>query len=104
MAGMETMLGEPDKRFKYDLTGMKFGRLKVIEIAETPKYGKRIGSWWLCECECGAQVIVAGINMRRKNTRSCGCLRAEMCREKIKKIQERRQAAKEAKDGDTLQA
>ena len=33
-----------------DLTGMKFGRLTVIERAENAKNGNLR---WLCKCECG---------------------------------------------------
>ena len=54
-----------------DMTGMTFGRLKVIERADNDKNGN---AFWKCKCECGAIVIVNGNSMRRGHTKSCGCL------------------------------
>ncbi len=55
-----------------DLTGQKFGKLKVIkDSGERQRNGKRI--LWECECECGN---VKEINMRKvreMRTLSCGC-------------------------------
>jgi hypothetical protein len=50
-----------------DLTGMRFGRLVVIERAGTyssfsdpdKKYPT-----WRCRCDCGAETIVVGGNLR----------------------------------------
>ncbi len=56
-----------------DLSGQKYGRLTVIE--STGKVGKKY--CWLCQCECGKQIIVQATNLRTGNTRSCGCLRNE---------------------------
>ena len=62
-----------------DLTGIKFGRLTVIERVEdyiSPSGRHR--SKWLCKCDCGNEVIVMGNNLSRQNgTRSCGCLRRD---------------------------
>lgn len=58
-----------------DLTGQRFGRLKAIERAENTKDNK---AQWICECECGSTVVVSASNLRRKSTKSCGCLRSEM--------------------------
>lgn len=56
-----------------DLTGQTFGRLKVIQ--KTTKAGNE---WqWLCECKCGKQCIVRGVNLRTGTTKSCGCLKQE---------------------------
>jgi hypothetical protein len=30
-------------------------------------------AYWCCQCTCGKAVVVTGANLRRKNTRSCGC-------------------------------
>ena len=61
---------------KNDLTGRKFGRLRVIGYIEKQGYV-------LCECQCGAQkVIRAGSLTKTKNpTRSCGCIQREKARE-----------------------
>ena len=63
---------------KYDLGGKKYGRLKVICQSEDhiDKSGKH-RSQWLCECECGNQVVVLGFNLQKGNTCSCGCLARE---------------------------
>lgn len=56
----------------YDLTGQRFGNLTVIEVAEgKTSNGNRK---WLCLCDCGGSKRVAGANLRRGHTRSCGCL------------------------------
>lgn len=48
-----------------DLTGMKFGELTVIKYLYKNRY--------LCECSCGTQKEVMGINMLSGSTVSCGC-------------------------------
>lgn len=61
-----------------DLTGQKFGRLKVIE-----RDMNRIEKvYWLCECECGSGNIISilGAELTRKSrqgTISCGCWQRE---------------------------
>ncbi len=57
-----------------DLSGQRFGRLTVIERAESP--GKRVS--WLCKCECGKEIIVTADKLRSAHTRSCGCLSKEI--------------------------
>jgi hypothetical protein len=59
-------------RFK-DRTGLRYGRLTVLAYA-----GERC---WLCRCDCGLELTVKGNNLTSRNTRSCGCLQAEMTRE-----------------------
>ena len=58
---------------KEDLTGNKYGMLTVIKEAERDKNGRR----WLCECECGNKKIILGKNLKKGNTKSCGCLKAK---------------------------
>lgn len=67
----------------HDLTEMKFGRLRVIKRAENNKYNR---AQWLCECECGNTVIVSGNALLKGNTKSCGCLNAEMVKKSKNKI------------------
>ena len=38
---------------------------------------------WLCECECGNQVVIAGTNLKRGLTGSCGCRRIEIATERL---------------------
>lgn len=55
-----------------DLTLKQFGELLVIEFAGTSKRGIAL---WKCECSCGNSKIVAGSDLKRGHTKSCGCLR-----------------------------
>lgn len=65
----------------HDLTGQKFGRLTVIK-----KYGhnKSNAILWLCQCDCGNQVIVIGDHLRTGHTKSCGCYNLDMLRARAK--------------------
>lgn len=56
-----------------DLTGQKFGRLTVLERAES-KNGR---TYWKCRCDCGEEVNVIASNLLRGNTKSCGCFTVE---------------------------
>ena len=63
-----------------DLTGQRFGRLTVVQRAEI---GKRGHALWLCKCACGKDTVVSSSSLRRGATNSCGCLRSEICRNRI---------------------
>lgn len=58
-----------------DLTGQIFDRLTVIEYMGRDKYRNSI---WLCLCDCNNEKIVSGYNLKRGNTKSCGCLQIEI--------------------------
>lgn len=60
-----------------DVTGQRFGRLTVIEKAETPKTVKDIYTkYWLCQCDCGESSVVSIYSLTNPNgTTSCGCSR-----------------------------
>jgi hypothetical protein len=60
-----------------DLSGERFGRLKIIE--KQPE--SRIRIKWVCQCDCGNKAIVSGSALKSGNTRSCGCLKMEGGRE-----------------------
>lgn len=60
-----------------DLTGMKFGRLTVVELDHL-----RRGAYWKCKCECGNDVIVLGSRLLSGVTKSCGCLKKEKAQSK----------------------
>lgn len=62
-----------------DLTGQKFGRLTVIcRSADRIYPNGRKEITWLCRCECGNNVVVAGRNLRQGYTKSCGCITKEL--------------------------
>lgn len=56
-----------------ELTGQKFGQLSVLG-----QDGKTSGGnlMWLCRCDCGSELRVAGGNLRHSThpTKSCGCI------------------------------
>lgn len=58
--------------FKYahvDFTGMRFGRLTVVEKAD---HGR---SWWKCKCDCGNEKEV--VAWKLFTVKSCGCFEKE---------------------------
>lgn len=59
-----------------DLTGMTFGRWKVIKRAGTNKHRN---ATWLCECSCEQHTkrIVSGGSLISGESTSCGCLSKE---------------------------
>lgn len=61
-----------------DLTGQRFGRLLVLEKAEThiTPSGQKIAQF-LCHCDCGREVIICARSLREGTTQSCGCFRKE---------------------------
>lgn len=64
-----------------DLTGQRFGRLTVIEKA--PKQKGCTNAVWLCKCDCGNEVIIRSVSLRKGKSLSCGCYRAELSRERM---------------------
>ncbi len=60
---------------RLDLMCQKFGRLRVVgDIEERTGDG---GLKWLCHCDCGKDVVVRTKDLRRGDTKSCGCLHKE---------------------------
>ena len=59
---------------KKDITGMQFGRLKVVT------YQSVVGGnhHWLCVCECGESRSVSTSNLNSGRAKSCGCLKREV--------------------------
>lgn len=54
-----------------DLTGMKFGRLTVLEQSENR--AKDRNPLWICRCDCGAVIETTRRKLVTGNTMSCGC-------------------------------
>ena len=66
-----------------DLTGMRFGRLTVIERADhNNSSGKPL---WVCRCDCGKIKDVGSRELRKGISVSCGCYRADWAKEHNKK-------------------
>jgi len=59
-----------------DLTGVRFGRLVVIErCGSTPGRGGK--PRWRCICDCGAEVMLPGARLKSGGNKSCGCFRRD---------------------------
>lgn len=70
-----------------DLTGLRFGKLLVIEKnEEISKERKR--SHWTCQCDCGKTCVVVSQKLKSGHTKSCGCLKNEEATKRIKKYNE----------------
>jgi hypothetical protein len=60
-----------------DLTGSRFSRLVALSPVHKRDPKGRPAIYWLCQCDCGKEAVVAGNVLRSGLTRSCGCLMAE---------------------------
>jgi len=61
-----------------DLTGRRFGRLLVLERAgERFTAGGSKRKLWKCQCDCGNTTVATTQDLRKGDTRSCGCLHLE---------------------------
>lgn len=58
-----------------EMTGRRFGRLVVVGFARKRECDGFL--LWQCRCDCGREIEVAGKQLRRGQTQSCGCLMVE---------------------------
>lgn len=63
---------------KIDLTGQRFGRLKVLKESGRDGKGEIL---WHCQCDCGVETNVRGYSLRKNLTKSCGCFEKEARKE-----------------------
>ena len=56
-----------------DLLNKKFNQLTVIKKLSV----KNQETWWLCECDCGNKIEVAGWQLTTGHVGSCGCLKSK---------------------------
>lgn len=61
-----------------DLVGKDFGRLHVVALAT----GDWVGRRYECVCICGNKVTVRGSTLVNNATRSCGCLRIDVVKDR----------------------
>lgn len=64
-----------------DLTGQRFGRLTVKGFSQKDRHNK---GHWVCQCDCGNVVDVETHQLKSGKTKSCGCLKSEKTRERVK--------------------
>lgn len=63
-----------------DITGQRFERLTAVEKIGKTNQGNAL---WKCKCDCGNEIVTRSILLRNGTTKSCGCYRAEYCRERM---------------------
>lgn len=74
-----------DHKPRKDLTGKRYGRLTVTKYLGITRWGKKSTvSLWQCDCDCGNKIEVQAPRLTRGNTRSCGCLRKDLARQRKK--------------------
>ena len=66
-----------------DISGLRFGRLNVIERAGRDKHNNAL---WICKCDCGNKTIVPGSRLRSGHTKSCGCIQKEAASKSISRF------------------
>ncbi len=64
-----------------NITGQKYGKLTVIKYLNKTKYEEK----WLCECDCGKEVIRNKSTLRKGLSTSCGCERYKKSSQSNKK-------------------
>lgn len=55
-----------------NLVGRRFGKLTVIDYSGKSTSGIHL---WECKCDCGNIKTIAGADLRRGHSKSCGCLK-----------------------------
>lgn len=67
-----------------EMIGKKFTRLLVVGRGEPTN--KSSGAFWNCQCDCGKLIVAYGASLRIGTTKSCGCLKAEEAKVRMKKM------------------
>jgi hypothetical protein len=75
------------KHWAINLTGKKFGRLRVLKFSHIGSNGQY---FWRCKCSCGRFTKVSTGKLRFKHTRSCGCLYREVGKRNLKDLKGKR--------------
>ena len=58
-----------------EITGQKFGKLTAIKLDHIQKKSNGTRHFWLCQCDCGKELIVEKYCLTSGHTKSCGCLK-----------------------------
>lgn len=67
-----------------DLTGQKLHRLTFLEFVGTTCTRNAL---WKVRCDCGTEFVVPAVMVKNGNTKSCGCIKIERCREILNRKQ-----------------
>lgn len=73
------------EKIKQEFIGQKFGKLTVLELDIKLTQEKK-ASYWKCKCDCGNIKTIAGTNLKKGFTQSCGCIGASIGENNIKDI------------------
>ena len=78
LAGRYTSCGcMQGKRRQQDLTGLRSGKLTVIERTDHKRRGNVL---WRCRCDCGNELLAEGYRLSGGQVQSCGCSRRKEVR------------------------
>lgn len=64
-----------------DLTGQRFGRLTVRELAGA----RGAFRYWRVRCDCGWELEIRGLSLTGGRSTSCGCRRREVSRARLQR-------------------
>ena len=70
--------------FHRDLSGIKFGKLTVIEEKVLLFDGKN--HFYLCKCECGNEHLTSSADLKTKKVTSCGCYLKQKSKETMNRL------------------
>ncbi len=60
----------------HDLKGETYGQWTVLRRA----FVQSPYRYWLCQCACGTERAVRGVDLRRSVSKNCGCVRRQQCK------------------------
>jgi hypothetical protein len=64
-----------------DITGQRFGRLVVLKRSKNDLQNR---TSWLCQCDCGEEIVTSSNRLRRGETKSCGCYKNELIGDRVR--------------------
>lgn len=70
-------------RTSKNLKEQRFGRLVAIEAVDIILSSGKHKQEWLCQCDCGNKTIVSTNNLLRGHSKSCGCYKRDVARERV---------------------
>lgn len=81
-----------------DLTGRRFGHLRVLNRA----HAHASGAMWRCSCDCGKTCAVRAYSLIHGATKSCGCLRRSASQERMRALAISRAGARRYRAEDVI--
>jgi hypothetical protein len=71
--------------------GLKFNKVELVRFHKVENYftkteKPRSRTLWDCKCECGVEFVSEAARVIRGSIKSCGCLKIEECKKKLKEI------------------